>query len=72
MWAVTGWVIVTWLRVTLALAAAVAVCWFALGQHSGAFWLICTAALLAEGYLSRQLLHEWAHAARLGCWWWRQ
>ena len=31
MWAVTGWVIATWLRVTLALTAAVVVCWFALG-----------------------------------------
>jgi hypothetical protein len=72
MWAVTGWVIATWLRVTLALAAAVTVCWFTLGEHSGAFWLVCLGALLAEGYLSRQLLREWAHEARLGCWWWRQ
>ena len=48
MWAVTGWVIATWLRVTLALTAAVGVAWLALGAHSGAFWLICVAAVLAE------------------------
>ena len=48
MWAVTGWVIATWLRVTLVLTAAVAVAWLALGAHSGAFWLICAAAVLAE------------------------
>ena len=72
MWAVTGWVIATWLRVTLALTAAVVVAWLALGAHSGAFWLICAAALIAEGYLSRQLLREWAHEARLGCWWWNR
>ena len=72
MWVVTGWVIATWLRVTLTLTAAVVVGWLALGTHSGAFWLISCAAILAEGYLSRQLLREWAHEARLGCWWWHQ
>lgn len=70
MWAATGWVIATWLRVTLALTAAVTVCWLTLGEHSGAFWLACTAALLAELYLSRQLLREWADEARTTCWWW--
>ena len=48
MWAVTGWVIATWLRVTLALTATVVASWLALGAHSGAFWLICLAAGLAE------------------------
>jgi hypothetical protein len=72
MWAVTGWVIVTWLRVTLALTAAVVVSWLVFGAHSGAFLLICVGALLVEGYLSRQLLREWAHEARLGCWWWHR
>jgi hypothetical protein len=72
MWAVTGWVIATWLRVTLALTATVVASWLALGAHSGAFWLICLAAGLAELYLSRQLLRQWAHEARLGCWWWHR
>ena len=37
MWAVTGWVIATWLRVTLVLGVFV-VCWLALGTHPGSFW----------------------------------
>ena len=72
MWAATGWVIATWLRVTLALTAAVVVCWLWLGTQSGVFWLVCAAALAIELYLSRQLLREWAHEARLGCWWWNR
>ena len=71
MWAVTGWVIATWLRVTLSLTAAVAICWFALGEHSGAFWFICCGALGTELYLSRQLLREWGWEAGLRWWWGR-
>ncbi len=71
MWAVTGWVIATWLRVTLALTAAVGIAWLALGSSSGAFWLLCAAALAAEGYLSRQLVREWNHEAGLRWWWTR-
>ena len=71
MWAVTGWVIATWLHVTLVLAVIVAVCWLALGAHSGAFWLVCCGALVAELYLSRQLLREWGGEARLRWWWGR-
>jgi hypothetical protein len=71
MWAVTGWVIATWLRVTLLLAAVVAVSWLALGTHSGAFWFLCIAAAAAELYLSRQLLREWNDEAGLRWWWTR-
>jgi hypothetical protein len=71
MWAVTGWVIATWLRVTLILAAAVGVGWLALGTHSGAFWLLCIAAVAGELYLSRQLLREWNDEAGLRWWWTR-
>ena len=60
MWAVTGWVIATWLRVTLGLTAAVVASWLALGAHSGAFWLICLAAGLAElGGLNRWKQLSW-------------
>jgi hypothetical protein len=69
MWAVTGWVIATWLRVTFLLTAAVGLAWLALGEHSGAFWLICLGAVLAELYLSRQLLREWGWEAGLHWWW---
>ncbi len=68
MWAVTGWVIATWLRVTLALTAAVGIAWLALGSSSGAFWLLCVAAVTAELYLSRQIVREWNHEARLRWW----
>ena len=69
MWVVTGWVIATWLRVTVLLAATVALAWLALGTHSGAFLLICGAAVLVEGYLSRQLLREWNWEAGMRWWW---
>ena len=72
MWAATAWVIATWLRVTFALAAVVAVCWLWLGQHSGGFWLLCLGALTAELYLTRQLLREWVDEARFSCWWWNR
>jgi hypothetical protein len=71
MWAVTGWVIATWLRVTLILAAAIAVSWLALGTHSGAFWIVSAAAITGELYLSRQLLREWNDEAGLRWWWTR-
>ena len=51
--------IATWLRVTLVLAAVVGVCWLTFGEHSGGFWLVCAAAVISEGYLSRQLVREW-------------
>ena len=71
MWAVTGWVIATWCKTTLALAVAVLVCWFTLGTGSGGFVLTCAAAGLAEIYLSRQLLREWNDEAGLRWWWTR-
>ena len=71
MWAATAWVLATWLRVTLVLTAAVGVCWLALGTQSGVFWLACAAALIVEGYLSRQLLREWNDGAGLRWWWTR-
>jgi hypothetical protein len=71
MWAVTGWVIATWLKTTLALAVAVAVCWLALGSSSGGFWLACAVAACAECFLSRQLLREWNDEAGLRWWWTR-
>jgi hypothetical protein len=64
-------VIATWLRVTLALAAAIGVSWLAFGTHSGSFLLICVGAVLGELYLSRQLLREWNDEAGLRWWWTR-
>jgi hypothetical protein len=71
MGAVTGWVIATWLKISIALAAAVTLAWLALGVHSGAFWLLCIAAVAGELNLSRQLLREWNDEAGLRWWWTR-
>ncbi len=63
--------IATWLKTTLALAAAVIAAWLALGMQSGAFWLVTIAAIAGELYLSRQLLREWNDEAGLRWWWTR-
>ena len=69
MWAVTGWALATWLKVTVFLAAAVGVVWFVWGGQSGPFLLALTGAVLLEGYAVRQLCREWAYEAR-SSWWW--
>jgi hypothetical protein len=69
MWAVTGWALVLWAKLTVALALVVAVLGWNLGIGSGGFVLAATAAVLAELYLTGQLVKEWAHEAR-ACWWW--
>ena len=70
MWAVTGWVVVTWLKITILLGVAVVLAWLAFGTGSGAFVLACIAAGVGELYLSRQLGREWAREARVTAWWW--
>ncbi len=35
MWAVTGWALATWLKLTAALALAIAACGWLLGTDSG-------------------------------------
>jgi hypothetical protein len=69
MWAVTGWVVATWLKLTAVLAVVVAVCWWQVGTDSGWFFAVCCAAVAGEVYLTGQLRKEWAHEAR-ATWWW--
>ncbi|MGD9531821.1 MAG: hypothetical protein AB7I38_18970 [Dehalococcoidia bacterium] len=69
MLAVTGWAAATWAKLTTLLAAAVGVCWLALGTGSPWFWLALLAAVLLEVHLTGQLVKEWAYEAR-SCWWW--
>jgi membrane protein YdbS with pleckstrin-like domain len=69
MWDVTEWAVVTWLKCTLVLAAAVGAGWLYFGAGSGAFTLVCLAAVVAELYTTRQLAREWAHEAGLRWWW---
>ncbi|WP_425570824.1 hypothetical protein [Pseudonocardia adelaidensis] len=67
----TGWALVTWLKVTALLVAIVTGAWWFLGTQHGAFWLIVVGAVLAEGWTVRQLAREWGHEARFQWWWLR-
>ena len=69
MFEMTTWALITWLKLTALLIGAVTVAWFALGTQSGAFWLITIGAVLAEGWIVRQLAREWGHEARFRWWW---
>jgi hypothetical protein len=69
MWAVTGWALTTWLKVTVFLLLGVGVAWLVWGAHSGQFLLALVGAALLETYAIRQLCREWAHEAR-SSWWW--
>jgi hypothetical protein len=67
MWAVTGWAIGIWLRVTLLVALGLGAAW--LWCSPGWFVLFVAAAVLVELWAIRQLAREWAHEAR-SSWWW--
>jgi hypothetical protein len=67
MWAVTGWAVVTWLRVTILLALGVGAAWLWLSP--GWFTASCAAAAIVELWAVRQLAREWAYEAR-STWWW--
>ncbi|OJY42710.1 hypothetical protein [Pseudonocardia sp. 73-21] len=67
MWAVTGWAVATWLKLTVLLALGVGAAW--LWLDSGWFSVACIGAALAELWALRQLGREWAYEAR-SSWWW--
>jgi hypothetical protein len=69
MWEVTEWALVTWFKITLALAAAVGTAWLVLGTESGWFWVVTAAAVVLELYFARQLVREWGHEASFRWWW---
>ena len=69
MWGVTGWALVTWLKVTVVLALLAGVAWLVWGGHSGQFVLAVIGAVLLEVHAIRQLCREWAYEAR-SSWWW--
>jgi hypothetical protein len=71
MWAVTGWAAATWLKITIALAALLAVLWLALGTGSGWFWAAVIAAGFVEYRATRALVAEWGSEARYAWWWTR-
>ncbi len=69
MWAVTGWAVLTWLKLTALLAVVVLVVWWQLGTGSGWFLLACVIGAGAQLWAIRQLAREWTDEAR-ACWWW--
>ena len=68
MWATTAWALLTWAKVTAALALGVLLAWLTLDP--GGFWLVVVLAVLADLHAARQLCREWAHEAHVTCWWW--
>ncbi|MFC4949037.1 hypothetical protein [Pseudonocardia sp. GCM10023141] len=68
---VTGWALLTWLKITLALAVGVGLVWLALPAGSGWFWVAVLAACVMEWFTIRQLGREWVENARWHWWWTR-
>ena len=69
MWAVTGWCLLTWVRITVALSVIVGVLWLTVGTDDRWFWAAAVGAAFLELYAIRQLAREWTFEAR-SCWWW--
>jgi hypothetical protein len=69
MWAVTGWALATWLKLTAVLAGVVLVVWLVHGAGSGWFWAAVLGGVALELWAIRQLGREWAYEAR-SSWWW--
>lgn len=70
MLAMTGWVLRTWLKITVALALIV------LGMRlfatPGWFYASVIGAGLAEWWLTGALWRMWTFEAETGLWWWRR
>lgn len=71
MWSTTGRCLATWAKVTIILAALLAVAALAWGWDSGEFVLAVIAAVLLELLAVRGLLREWSFEASGTWWWWR-
>jgi hypothetical protein len=67
MWGVTGWVLRTWLRITVLLALGVGAAWWWLTP--GWFTFTVAAAAIVELWTLRQLAREWSYQAS-ATWWW--
>lgn len=63
---VTRWVVLTWLRITLALAAVVGLVWWLAPAW---LWLALGAAGLVDVWVIRQLAREWSWQASAQWWW---
>jgi hypothetical protein len=67
MWNVTGWVIRTWLRITVLLCLGVGAAW--LWCPAGWFTLAVIGAAVIELWTTGALAREWSYQAST-TWWW--
>jgi hypothetical protein len=64
-----GWVIRTWLKITVGLAVVVGLVWL-FTDHPGYVVAAVICAGLADLWVIRALCQEWVFEARVFCWWW--
>lgn len=69
MWHTTGWVLKTWLKTTLWIAAGVGAVWL-LTEDRGYLTGAIILGVLAEIWTLRCLGREWLDDAHAWCWWW--
>lgn len=69
MWAITGYCLTIWFKITAALIIGLAVAALVWGLGSGPFWLAVLAASLLELATIRGLARHWALEARYSWWW---
>lgn len=69
MWSTTGWVVRTWLKVTLLLGVLLGVAALVWGVGTKQFVVAVIVAVVVELVAIRGLCREWAFDAR-GRWWW--
>lgn len=68
MTSVTGWVLRTWLKITIVLAAGVGGVWL-FADRPGYTLAAVIVAGLVEVWAVKALAREWAHEARTAWWW---
>jgi hypothetical protein len=68
MGAVTGWVLRTWLKITLFLGLGVAAVWLFTDRPGYTVAAVVTAGLV-EVWATQALAKEWAYEARTSWWW---
>ena len=66
MLSLTGWALLTWLRITLTLAGVIGLVWWLAPAW---LWLGLLAGAAVQVYVIRQLGREWSWQARTHWWW---
>lgn len=68
MGTVTGWVLLTWLKITAALALGVLGVWLFTDRPGYTFAAVIVSGLI-EVWSVKALAKEWAYEARTSWWW---